>query len=656
MEASRSERRQLSQSLKDFCEMPNISLIRSHLFEAIGKQYTDKEFDELCFEFGVEVDDVATEIIEVDILDSNLFNDLLISLHDQFTGIGTKEEHVIYIIAIPANRYDLLCMEGFARAIRIFIGVEKAPVYQALDAARSNLVMHVESSTESIRPFVVCGVLRGVKFDAKIYKSFIDLQEKLHQNICRKRSYVAIGTHDLDTIEGPFTYRALNPTEINFVPLTEDNGKSYNGKELLDFYREDSSVKHLKPYTELIYNSPVYPVIHDKNGKVLSLPPIINSKHSRIQMHTTNIFIECTGTDLTKANIVLDTVITMFSQHCSTPFTCEKVDVIYENGKKQTTPLLSQRTCDALVTEINGTIGIELTPPEMCTLCERMQLGPVSYLSESDTIRVTVPPTRSDILHPVDVIEDIAIAYGYNNIPTCIPQTLTVGSALPINQFTDLLRTEIASAGYVEMLTHGLCSLAENFTDLRRPVGPAVSLSNPANVEYEVVRTTLLPGALKTLAFNKSISHKDGVKLFEISDVVIPYNNEVGALNIRHLVAIHASNSSGFEIIHGMADRIMTLVQIKAEKGYAAMSLSEDEISDRARVARHGVEYYLKPGADPCFFDGMSADIVLRKLGEGGEWTETVIGSLGTVHPDVLRKYDVVYPCAAVELDVEAIM
>lgn len=52
--------------------MPNITLIRSHLFEAIGRSYSDKEFDELCFEFGVEVDDVMTEIIEVDDYSENL--------------------------------------------------------------------------------------------------------------------------------------------------------------------------------------------------------------------------------------------------------------------------------------------------------------------------------------------------------------------------------------------------------------------------------------------------------------------------------------------------------------------------------------------------------------------------------------------------------
>eukprot|EP00596_Hydrurales_sp_CCMP1899_P008384 CAMPEP_0119034288 /NCGR_PEP_ID=MMETSP1177-20130426/1285_1 /TAXON_ID=2985 /ORGANISM="Ochromonas sp, Strain CCMP1899" /LENGTH=633 /DNA_ID=CAMNT_0006991615 /DNA_START=82 /DNA_END=1980 /DNA_ORIENTATION=+ len=631
--------------------MPNITLIRSHLFEAIGRSYSDKEFDELCFEFGVEVDDVMTEIVE-------------------FTADGTKEEHIVYVIAIPANRYDLLCIEGFARAIRIFLSIEKQPKFRRVEPTASKLnkglsilglksaparqQITVEASTSPIRPYVVCAVLRGLKFDARNYKSFIDLQEKLHQNVCRKRTYVAIGTHDLDTVTGPFRYKATKPEEINFVPLTEDNGRSYNAKELMDFYREDPSAKHLKPYTDIIYDSPVYPVLYDSKGKVLSVPPIINGKHSRIQLHTTNVFIECTATDITKANIVLDTMISMFSQYCSEPFTAEAVDVIYEaDGRKEVTPLLSQRTCEATVKEINGVIGIDITAEKMCTLCERMQLGPAIHIAETDSIQVQVPPTRSDILHACDVIEDVAIAYGYNNIVQVIPSTLTVGAPLPINLFTDLLRAEIARAGYVEMLTHGLCSTAENFTHLRRPIGPAVSLSNPANVEYEVVRTTLLPGALKTLSYNKSISHKDGVRLFEISDVVLPTKTEVGASNARRLLGLYAGTSAGFEVIHGLIDRIMTCVQIQPEETYALNSLTTDEIAGLKKVARSNVVYFVRASSDPCLFPSMSAEVVLKTVADG---VEKVVGILGVVHPEVLQSFDVSYPCSIVELDVDALM
>lgn len=558
----------------------------------------------------------------------------------------------MYVIAIPANRYDLLCLEGFARALRIFIGKDKVPVYHSLEPSAPNMVMHVEPSTAQIRPYVVCAVLRNVSFDKRRYKSFIDLQDKLHQNICRKRTYVAIGTHDLDTLQPPFYYKALTPEDINFVPLTEDNGKSFNGKELLNFYREDPSAKHLKPYTDIIYDSSVYPVIYDSANTVLSLPPIINSKHSRIQLHTKNVFIECTGTDLTKANIVLDTVVTMFSEYCENPFTAEKVEVIYPNGDRQVTPLLSQRLCDTKVSDVHGILGVPIAVEEICNLCNRMQLGPATLNEDKTIVTVSVPPTRSDVLHPVDVVEDVAIAYGYNNLPIEVPKTVTVGGALPINQFTDLLRAEISRAGYMEMLTHGLCSTAENFTHLLQPVGPAVALSNPANIEYEVVRTTLMPGALKTLSFNKSMSHKDGIKLFEISDVVIPCGNDVGARNERHLVALYSSYTASFEIIHGLADKIMTSVQIQPEESYGITSLTAEELSDRKRVARGGVVYFVRPSSNSTYFTGMGAEVVLRK--DSGE--EEVVGTMGVVHPHVLANFEVSYPCTILEMNLEKLM
>jgi phenylalanyl-tRNA synthetase beta chain len=516
--------------------------------------------------------------------------------------------------------------------------------------------MNVEASTASIRPFVVCAVLRNLKFNPATYKSFIDLQEKLHQNICRKRTYVAIGTHDLDTLTPPFRYQALTPEQINFVPLTENNGKSYNGKELLQFYREDQTVKHLKPYTDIIIDSPVYPVIYDSKDHVLSLPPIINSQHSKITLNTKNVFIECTATDLTKANIVLDTVVTMFAEYCAEKFTVEQVEVHYQDQKQSnnyTTPLLSSRLCETKISEINGTLGVTLTPEQIVTYCNRMLLGPATYNADRNTVTVHVPPTRSDILHPVDVIEDVAIAFGYNNLPVEVPKTICTGAPLPINHFTDLLRAEISRAGYMEMLTHGLCSTAENFSHLQRPIGDAVSLSNPANIEYEVVRTTLIPGALKTLAFNNSLSHKDGIRLFEISDVVLTTNNDIGAKNERHLVALYSAFSSSFEMIHGLADKIMTWTQIQPEESYGKTSLTAEELKDRKRVSREGLHYYVRPSTDPLFFEGMSADVVLVNTKEK---TEVVVGSLGVVHPNVLKNFEVDYPCSILEMNLELIM
>lgn len=174
----------------------------------------------------------------------------------------------------------------------------------------------VKPETQEVRGFLVGAILREVTLNKDSYASFIDLQDKLHQNICRKRTLVSMGTHDLDTIKGPFEYRAESPKQIKFAPLNQT--KIMDGAELMDFYQNDL---HLREYLPIIRDKPLYPVIYDSNGVVCSLPPIINGDHSKITLNTKNILIEVTATDLKKAKIVLDTVVSMFSEYCDKKFT-----------------------------------------------------------------------------------------------------------------------------------------------------------------------------------------------------------------------------------------------------------------------------------------------------------------------------------------------
>lgn len=95
-----------------------------------------------------------------------------------------------------------------------------------------------------IRPYCSGSILRNINFTQERYESFIALQDKLHQNLARQRTLVAIGTHDLDTIEGPFTFDALPPEEISFIPLNQT--KKMNGHELMKFYEVRMSPTLLK--------------------------------------------------------------------------------------------------------------------------------------------------------------------------------------------------------------------------------------------------------------------------------------------------------------------------------------------------------------------------------------------------------------------------
>ena len=643
--------------------MPTLAVEKDVLFESLGHTYTDEEFDELCFEFGVELDEITSEREEA-------MKSSTVKLSK--AQIAALSEIVVYKIDVPANRYDLLCIEGLSRAIKIFLGDMDAPTYEVISVPEADMeVMTVQPATAQIRPFVVCAILRDVKFTEQRYQSFIELQDQLHRNLCRLRTLVAIGTHDMDTVKGPFTYDARPGENIEFVPLTHSStGESFNGKALLEHYETEVACKHLKPFVPIIKGSPVYPVVLDSEETVMSLPPIINGSKSKITLDTTNVFIECTATDLTKANIVLDTVVTMFSEYAAKPFTVEPVKVNYVNEagditKSYVSPQMYTRNECADVDFVNSIIGINITAERMVDLCNKIQLGPATLITVDGKakLQVTVPPTRSDILHQVDIAEDIGIAYGYNNIVKRVPQTATVGSEQPLHALGDLLREEIARAGYIEVLSHGLVSLRDNFTALRRTISAAVSLSNPANVEYQVIRTTLLPGLLKTLQHNKSASFTAGFKLFEISDIVLPDNEHevtetiVGAKNVRKVCAVYAGPTSGFEIIHGLVDRIMTLTEVAPEAEYIKNSSKGQE--EKYRISKEGWYYTIRELREEdghasvgTYFPGRAAEVLLSKPGS----ERVSIGTFGILHPEVLGNFDIQYPSSALELDLEALL
>ena len=187
------------------------------------------------------------------------------------------EDRVIFKVDVPANRYDLLCIEGLVRSLQIFKGVIPAPLYKlSMPKPLPQMTMTVKKETAQIRPFVVCAILRNVTFDKDRYDSFIELQDKLHQNICRKRTLVAIGTHDLSTLKPPFTYEALPPNQIHFTPLNQT--EEMDGNRMMEVL---SAHQQLKTYLPIIRGSPVYPVIYDSNRVVLSLPPSLTASTQR---------------------------------------------------------------------------------------------------------------------------------------------------------------------------------------------------------------------------------------------------------------------------------------------------------------------------------------------------------------------------------------
>jgi phenylalanyl-tRNA synthetase beta chain len=265
---------------------------------------------------------------------------------------------------------------------------------------------------------------------------------------------------------------------------------------------------------------------------------------------------------------------------------------------------------------------------------------------DPNIIDVDVPCTRADVLHQCDIMEDVAIAYGFNILPRVFPgQSGTIAQPLAVNKLTDILRLEAAMAGWSEVMPLILCSQDENFGWLNRKDDgrTAVRLANPKTVEYQVVRTTLLPGLLKTIRENKH--HSVPIKIFEASDVALKAPEvERKSRNERHFAAAWYGKTSGFEIVHGLLDRLMLMLK-------GAFVTHEEGLELRGNKNATGMEYWIKEVDDTTFLPGHAASIHVRVDGK-----EYMVGVFGILHPAVLEKFELKYPVSTLEMNIEVFL
>ncbi|KEP61270.1 UNVERIFIED_CONTAM: phenylalanine--tRNA ligase, beta subunit protein [Hammondia hammondi] len=662
--------------------MPTVSVPRDELFRRLGRTYSVHEFEELCFEFGIELDEVVEPGKD-----------------------GSTE--TIYKIEVPANRYDLLCTEGISRALYAFNNPEAPlPAYR-LEPGTPQFTMSVKPAVNQVRPFVVCAILRNVTLTKAGLASFIEFQDKLHHTLCRRRSLVAIGTHDLSKVQPPFVYDARPPKNFEFVPLGCDS--QMNGEQVMAHF---SNHLQLKAYLPLIQNSPAYPLILDAKDRILSLPPIINSEFSKVTEDTRDIFIECTAVDITKAQIVLNTLVAMFSEYCKEPYTVEPIRVVYEdpsnapidrsvkcqgeaslqNGNASMNgwvfPRVDSRSMPFSLDYVRQLTGIpDLTANACANLLKRMMIHTsIEKATQAGILEASIPITRSDILHERDIVEDVAIAYSFNRLPVTRSYMLT-GDAL--NCLSEKIRNFCTVCGYTEALNFSLSSAAENSSSLGRTPGEGksslfnpleyqvnaqpVRLANSKTREFDQVRTTLISGLLKTIVANKG-RRELPIKLFEIGDVcLLDYTTEVGARNLRYCcLAFADEHSSGLEEVHGVLDALLQSLQFVGEYAIAEMeaAVAAAAAAEKAgceNASAHAAEqlqrtlsrirgtFKLVPSHEETFLPGRQVQVVASLKSSGDEESVPVLlGVMGTLHPHTLKAFGLTIPVSIFELNVEA--
>ena len=499
-------------------------------------------------------------------------------------------------VEINPDRPDMYSEEGIARAVKGLLGLEYS--WRPPRTADSGITLRAGEVPS--RPYIGAAVVRGVNIeDEEDLRQLIQFQEKLHDTIGRRRRKAAIGFHDLSKLpSGDVEYVELDIDEVSMVPLGGDT-EVVAGRVLEE---TDQGLK----YGSIALRGRRHPFLLS-GGKVIAMPPVINSEITRIEPGTRDLFIDVTGTDLRTVKKILDIIVSNLYERGATVYT---VKVVAPYGTI-TTPTLETGKIDLDAGWASRVLGYQLSPAEAARLLESMRH--IVETVRGHTLTVTVPPFRADILGPIDLVEDIAIAVGYEKFYPIYDRPSRRGALLGITRLARTVRTVLLGLGHVEVMQLNLTS--PRLLDLLGVEG--VRVENPVQQEYSVLRPSLAPSLLQVAAANQHASKP--VKVFEIGRIAAPSG---GVIREDDRVGIMVMDSE--------------------------LSVEAVQAPLYALLRALGVEFTIVPGGCPGFLlEGRCGTLML-----GGER----LGYFGEVHPRVLEELGIEYPVAVAEVSLRVML
>ena len=514
-----------------------------------------------------------------------------------------QDDSELHIENVDTNRPDTWSTEGIARALRGLMGIEVGLRKYSL-SKKPAVEISVDKELRDVRSFIACVVARHPKINDETIRGLIHLQEKLDQSYGRKRRRSSIGFYDFDLITPPLRYGVADPDEIRFIPL--EGTESLSLREILE--------KHPKgvEYGHIVSQHPKLPILLDSQGKVLSFPPIINSNDlGRVTSDTKNILVEITGTS---EDTVMNTLTILTTSLADRGAEICPSRVHYKYGKARTviTPSLTERKFTISTRDIRKIIGLDLRPKEMISLLRRARYNGTA--SGVKSLVVTVPCYRLDILHPVDIIEDIAIAYGLNKMKPRWPPDLTIGGLSPVEEYSDNVRELMVGLGFQEALTFVMTNQEKLFTKMNQEPTQIVEITNPKVTTMTCLRHWLLPSLMDFLSNNTHIEYPQ--KLYEIGDCAIwDFTQPNRVVDVHKLACVSAHSHANFTEIKSILEPLMINL---------------------------GFEFTLKPTSHPSFLTGRVGSILIG---------DRDVGIIGEIHPQVLENWKLEDPVAAMELD-----
>jgi phenylalanyl-tRNA synthetase beta chain len=495
-------------------------------------------------------------------------------------------------LEVTADRPDLFSSEGIARQLNAWLGHSVPAVY----SKSKPKVEEMKTEKLSLRPHISCAVVRGLKMSDRVIKSIMQLQEALDFTIGMDRKKVAIGIHDIKDAEPPFTYKEVIPETVWFVPLGTD--KKMNLKDVL--FKHPKGVK----YKHLVEGNSRYPLIVDKNENVLSFPPIINGELTKVTSDTKDFFIEMTGSNKQAIDNCMRVLLSAMADRGGI------IEDVKINGRPSVD--IAQQKIMVKTEDIKRTLGLNIKDSEIVGLLKRMNY---KATKAKNNLNISVPPYRVDILHSIDIIEDIAIAYGYNNFIPEVPKLPVFGSSDPMQDLSNTVRSLMVGLGFQEIMNYTLASRHKQLKNMELEDSDVVEISNPVSDEYGICRTWLLPGMIEVLSKNKHRSFPQMV--FEIGDCIrLNPKTESGAENKKKVCcAISHSNACFSEIVSII----------------------------NAFMESFGIVFSVENSSHPSFIEGRCGKVV---AGNG------VLCVFGEISPKVLNNWGLEKPVVSMEIDI----
>ncbi|MFW6014063.1 MAG: phenylalanine--tRNA ligase subunit beta [Candidatus Nanoarchaeia archaeon] len=516
-------------------------------------------------------------------------------LKDRISMLGTDLEGIEgdeIVVEVFPNRPDMLSEQGFARAFSSFIG-EKTGLreYEVKDSKEKVVV---DSSLKNIRPYTVCAIIKNLKLDDEKIREIMQVQEKLHVTHLRRRKKGAIGIYPMEKISFPITFKAEKPNAIEFAPLEAE-------KMPADRILEEHPAG--KEYGHLLEGYSAYPIFEDNNGDILSMPPIVNShKTGKVTEDTKEVFIECSGFDMKVLEKCLNIIVTALADMGGE---LHSMRLEYPDFNK-TTPNLTPEKMKVDIDYVNKRLGLELGEDEIKDCLEKMGYG-------YEDCCALVPAYRADILHMVDLVEDIAIAYGYENFEEELPQCATIGEEDGFERFKNKVAHMLAGLGIIETYTYNITN--EDFQSKRMNFdAKLIKLRNALSNEHNTLRAWVVPSLMEILSRNRHNEYPQNI--FTFGDVFKKNEKtETGVKEDVRLGVVLCSEEAGYTEIKQVLDNILTHI---------------------------GIDYKCEEAEHGSFIPGRCARGYINNKG---------VAYLGEVHPLVLENWGLSFPVAALELN-----